>query len=172
MSEKSKPRLRNEIVAPKTYVSVLIGYSLTLPTGVEFNNGLTRVRFDSNKGKEFTTDELEIQEYLEGLGKFGEPGQPGRIKGVKVQYYYCPTAEEIAEALAKEKAAEHLAFIKANPAFKLDLKELTYPQLTELAEKFNIAIVTEKNTKRAGKDVAADIEDLFADVEDSEDEVE
>ncbi|HUU53122.1 MAG TPA: hypothetical protein VMW44_00610 [Candidatus Bathyarchaeia archaeon] len=160
MSE-SKIKLRNTLSEPKTYVSVRPGYTLTLPEGVEFNNGKTRVTFDSEKAKEFTTNEKEIQEYLESLDKFGIPGQPPKNPLVQTQYFYCPTPEEVAEAEAQVQLAKNIAFIKANPLFKINVKDLTYTQLCDEAKKFNIAVVTDKNTKRPGADIAEELEALF-----------
>ena len=168
----NKAVLRNKIVDPKTYVSKRPGYTMTLPEGVGFNNGKTRVVFNSEKSKEFTTNELEIQEYLEGLDKFGVPGQPSPNPFVQVEYFYCPTPEEVAEAEAQRELEKNIEFIKANPLFKIDVMNLTYPQLIEEAKKFNIPVLTEKKTKRSGEDIAKEMEALFNDEEVDEDPVE
>lgn len=146
----AEKHLRNSLSkSDKVYVSVRPGYTLTLPEGLALNTGKTRIVFDSRQGKEFRTKEIPIQKYLEEHPKFGRPGLPNENEST-TEFYYSPSAEELAAEKAAEEARKQINFIKSTPGLTLDLKDYNKTALVQLAIKLNVPVVVD------GKDRSVD----------------
>lgn len=155
--------LNNKIGKAKTYVSRRPGYTLTLPTGLALNNGKNRIVFDSYNGREFKTDELPIQDFLESHKKFGQPGVPNKY-GTQTEFFYSPSPEEVKAEQAAREARKQIEFIKKTPGLTLDLSGYNDIQLTHLAIQLGVPVVTVADGEAKARTSAAirgDIEVLI-----------